>query len=114
MKSKNKMKRFNIMKIPVVLMLMLLLQSCFVAKDYTRPEISETEYLFRTDELPSDSLSMADVSWRDMFSDRYLVQYIEEGLQNNIDIRVAIQQMLAAEAYVRQGKAGYFPTLSAG
>ncbi|HLT32611.1 MAG TPA: efflux transporter outer membrane subunit [Aquaticitalea sp.] len=108
------MKRFNIMKIPVVLMLMLLLQSCFVAKDYTRPEISETEYLFRTDELPSDSLSMADVSWRDMFSDPYLVQYIEEGLQNNIDIRVAIEQMGVAEAYAKQGKAGYLPTLSAG
>lgn len=102
------------MKIPVVLMLMLLLQSCFVAKDYTRPEISETEYLFRTDELPSDSLSMADVSWRDMFSDPYLVQYIEEGLQNNIDIRVAIEQMGVAEAYAKQGKAGYLPTLSAG
>lgn len=95
-------------------MLMLLLQSCFVAKDYTRPEISETEYLFRTDQLPADSLSMADVSWKELFTDPYLVQYIEEGLQNNIDIRVAIQQMLAAEAYVKQGKAGYFPTLSAG
>tara|TARA_R110000796_G_scaffold183498_1_gene299917 strand:+ start:51779 stop:53194 length:1416 start_codon:yes stop_codon:yes gene_type:complete len=90
------------------------LQSCFVAKNYERPELQETQNLFRTDNLPSDSLSMADVSWKTLFTDAYLNQYIEEGLQNNIDIRVAIQQMLSAEAYAKQGKAGYLPTLSAG
>ncbi|MCK7589310.1 efflux transporter outer membrane subunit [Subsaxibacter sp. CAU 1640] len=90
------------------------LQSCFVAKDYQRPELPETENLYRTDNLPTDSISMADVSWKELFTDPYLVQYIEEGLQNNIDIRIAIQQMLAAEVYVKQGKASYFPTLSAG
>ncbi|WMI66820.1 efflux transporter outer membrane subunit [Aestuariibaculum sp. YM273] len=89
------------------------LQSCFVAKNYDRPEFEETENLYRTDALPSDSLSMADVSWTDMFTDSYLNQYIQEGLENNIDIRVAIQQMAAAEAYYKQGKAGYFPTLGA-
>jgi NodT family efflux transporter outer membrane factor (OMF) lipoprotein len=85
-----------------------------VAKSYERPQLEETQNLFRTDQLPMDSISMADVSWKDMFTDPYLQQYIEEGLQNNIDIRVAIQQMLAANAYSKQGKAGYFPTLSAG
>ena len=89
------------------------LQSCFVAKDYTRPEVEETENLYRTDALPTDSLSIADMSWKELFNDPYLVQYIEEGLQNNIDIRVAIQQVLAAEAYAKQGKAGFLPTLGA-
>ncbi|HAB28490.1 MAG TPA: hypothetical protein DCE27_12900, partial [Xanthomarina gelatinilytica] len=42
-----------------------------------------------------------------------LKQYIEEGLQNNLDIRVAIQQMAAAEAYMKQGKAGYLPSINA-
>jgi NodT family efflux transporter outer membrane factor (OMF) lipoprotein len=92
----------------------LSLQSCFVAKTYNRPQVKETENLFRTDALPADSLSMAEVSWKEMFTDPYLVKYIDEGLANNIDIRVAIQQMLSAEAYQKQGKAGYFPTLSAG
>ena len=31
-----------------------------------------------------------------------------------MDIRIAIQQMIAAEAYAKQGKAGYLPTLSVG
>lgn len=90
------------------------LQGCFVAKTYERPQLEETQNLYRTDALPTDSISMADVSWKELFTDSYLIKYIEEGLQNNIDIRVAIQQLLSAEAYVKQGKAGYFPTLSAG
>lgn len=89
------------------------MQSCFVAKDYVRPQLEETENLYRTDALPTDSISMADMSWKELFTDPYLVQYIEEGLQNNIDIRVAIQQVLAAEAYAKQGKAGYLPSFNA-
>lgn len=98
-------------KFAVLLFASVTLQSCFVAKDYERPEFEETPDLYRTDNLPTDSLSMADVSWKDLFTDPYLNQYIEEGLQNNIDIRIAIQQMAAAEAYAKQGKAGYLPTL---
>jgi multidrug efflux system outer membrane protein len=41
-----------------------------------------------------------------------LNQYIEDGLENNIDIRVALQQIIAAEAYYKQGKAGYLPSLN--
>ncbi len=89
------------------------LQSCFVAKDYDRPQVEEIQNLYRTDALPTDSLSMADLSWKELFTDPYLVQYIEEGLQKNIDVRVAIQQVLAAEAYAKQGKAGYLPSFNA-
>lgn len=91
----------------------LSLQSCFVAKDYERPVLEETQDLYRTDALPTDSLSMADMSWKELFTDPYLVQYIEQGLQNNIDIRVAIQQVQAAEAYAKQGKAGFLPSFNA-
>ncbi|WP_299781884.1 efflux transporter outer membrane subunit [uncultured Formosa sp.] len=98
-------------KISVLLFAVVTLQSCFVAKDYERPEFNETPDLYRTDNLPTDSTSMADVSWKDLFTDPFLNQYIEEGLQNNIDIRIAIQQMIAAESYAKQGKSGYFPSL---
>ncbi len=105
------MKIKSTYKLLLVLTMPLLLQSCFVAKNYSRPEV-ETENLYRTDNLPQDSISMADVSWRDLFNDEQLKSYIEEGLENNIDIRIALQNVVAAEAYVKQGKAGYYPTLS--
>ncbi len=105
------MKIKPIYKYLLLLSAPLLLQSCFVAKNYSRPEL-ETENLYRTDNLPKDSVSMADVSWRDLFNDDRLKQYIDTALVNNLDIRIALQNVLAAEAYVKQGKAGYYPTLS--
>ncbi|WP_405294867.1 efflux transporter outer membrane subunit [Algibacter sp. Ld11] len=90
------------------------LQSCFVAKEYDRPELIANAALYRTDNLPTDSISMADVSWKNLFTDSFLNEYITEGLENNMDVRIAIQQMAAANAYAKQGKAGYFPTLSVG
>ncbi len=90
------------------------LQSCFVAKDYQRPDEIINEDFYRTDMLTQDTLNIAEVSWRNMFTDATLQSYIEEGLENNIDIRVALQNILASEAYFKQGKAGYLPTLSGG
>ena len=108
------MRKNRIYKFVLAGALPLLLVSCFAAKEYERPEMEEiSEDLYRTDKLPEDSLNIATISWRELFSDPILTQHIEEGLQNNLDIRIAIQQMLAAEAYVKQGKASYFPTLSA-
>ncbi|MEO9954895.1 efflux transporter outer membrane subunit [Nonlabens sp.] len=99
----------------LLLIVMATLQSCFVAKDYVRPELTkETEALYRTENLPTDSVSIANLSWKTMFKDPYLQQYIEDGLKNNMDVRIAIQQMIAAQAYAKQGKAGYLPTLNVG
>lgn len=106
------MKKIVTNKLILVAFLPLLLQSCFVAKTYERPTM-ETGNLFRTDQLPQDSVSFASVSYKDLFTDEYLKTYIEKGLENNLDIRIALQRINAAEAYVKQGKAGYFPTLNA-
>ncbi|MEG3656349.1 efflux transporter outer membrane subunit [Arenibacter palladensis] len=112
---KSIIKHRSLSKGALLLVVAITLQSCFVARDYVRPDLDiETENLYRTENLPKDSVSMADVSWKDLFTDQYLEQYIEEGLQNNMDIRIAIQQIIAAEAYAKQGKAGYLPTLSVG
>ena len=107
-------KNTNLQKGFVIAVMAFTLQSCFVAKDYTRQEVKETENLYRTDNLPSDSISIATISWKTLFTDSYLNQYIAEGLQNNMDVRIAIQQMVAAEAYAKQGKAGYLPSVSLG
>lgn len=107
--KKNNMRLFKGVFIGIAF---LSLQSCFVAKDYVRPDNIVEADKFRTDRLPQDSLSMANLSWKEIFTDPVLQNYIEEGLVNNMDIRIAIQQIAIAEAYVRQGKAGYFPSLS--
>jgi len=112
MKSIIKHKNFS--RTILLVVVSFTLQSCFVAKDYARPELVETENLYRTENLPIDSISVADISWKTLFSDTYLQQYIEEGLQNNMDVRIALQQIIAANAYAKQGKAGFLPSLSVG
>lgn len=97
----------------ILLIGLFALQSCFVAKDYSRPEQEVVnEQFFRTDKIPQDSLSMANLSWREVFTDPKLAQYIETALTNNLDIRIAMQNVLTAEAYVKQGKAAYFPMIN--
>ncbi|PTX44938.1 NodT family efflux transporter outer membrane factor (OMF) lipoprotein [Christiangramia gaetbulicola] len=105
------MKRIYNIKFLIAGVGLLSLQSCFVAKEYDQPEVVEEEY-YRTDNIKQDSLNMANISWTEMFTDPILQDYINKGLENNIDIRVAMQQIIAAEAYVKQGKAGYLPTIS--
>ncbi|PZR24081.1 MAG: hypothetical protein DI539_01310 [Flavobacterium psychrophilum] len=100
-------------KIAAVVVTGILLQGCFAAKEYKRPEI-KAENLYRTEIVSQDTVSMADISWEKMFTDPVLQGYIKKGLQNNYDIRNAIQNVVAAEANLKQGKAGYLPTLSLG
>ncbi|NHE57593.1 efflux transporter outer membrane subunit [Cyclobacterium plantarum] len=100
----------NFLYLPLVF---LMLPSCFVAKDYQQSKELVDEAYFRTDLLPADSLSMAEYSWREIFTDPKLVTHIETGLQYNIDVRIALQQILAAQAYFRQGKLGQLPTVNA-
>ncbi|MCM4166527.1 Outer membrane protein OprM [Arenibacter antarcticus] len=108
------MKSARLKKYIIIASMPVLLVSCFSAKDYVQSDqVQIEEGTFRTDQLSQDSLSVAEVSWRALFTDPVLTQYIEQGLANNIDIRVALQQIVAAEAYLKQGKAGYLPTLSA-
>lgn len=89
------------------------MQSCFVAKQYNQPEDLITESSFRTDQLSTDSLSIAALPWKDLFTDNLLDGYIETALSNNMDIRIAMENIRAAEAVLKQGKAAYFPTLGA-
>ncbi len=107
------MKIQTLSKIAIVLLLSATMQSCFVAKNYERPEV-KTENLYRTDQISKDSTSLADVSWEQLFTDPILQEHIKKGLQNNLDIRIAMQTIAAANANMKQGKAGYFPTFNLG
>lgn len=95
-------------------LMMALLQACFVAKPYQKPKDLVNDSYYRTDQLPTDTANMANLSWRELFTDDKLSDYIDKALTENLDIRSAIQQIAAAEAYMKQGRAGFFPTLSAG
>lgn len=104
------MKKQNIIKGSLLIFTMFVVQSCFVAKEYVKPEVT-TDNLYRTEQI-ADSSSLASMSWDKIFTDPLLQNHISEAVQNNLDMKIALQNMAAAEATMKQGKAGYFPTLN--
>lgn len=94
--------------------LLAVVSSCMARKEYNRPNNVVDEKLYRTDMLPSDSTNIANVSWKEIFTDPILQRHISKALENNLDIRIALQSIASAEAYLKQSKAAYQPTLSVG
>lgn len=80
----------------------------------------DTRNLYRTDHLAdsaalaTDTGSMEAVSWQNLFSDTLLKKYIRAALDSNIDIRIALENINAAAAFVRQGEAAFYPSVNAG
>ena len=107
------MKKQTLYRIIPIAILGLTMQSCLVAKKYEKPEVIDEQF-YRSDKIHQDTLSMASVPWKELFSDAQLNQYIDQALQNNMDIRIALQSINAAHAYMQQGKWGYAPTLNLG
>ncbi len=92
----------------------VLLLSCMARQTYQRPNDVVSESAFRTDKLAQDSLSTAMVSWKEIFTDPILQKHITKALENNLDIRSALQNINIANSYLKQSKAAFLPTLSAG
>ncbi|MCW5914059.1 MAG: TolC family protein [Chitinophagaceae bacterium] len=97
----------------LTLMLAIVLQSCFVARPYQNPVTVDNSY-YRTEVATGDTQNLANFSWKELFTDQKLQQYITLALENNTDMMNAVQQIRIAEAYLKQGKANFLPSVSAG
>ena len=106
--------KVTIHKIILIFFVSFLVVSCHTRQNYQRANDVVDEKLFRTDAMPKDSLSMANLSWKEIFTDAVLQKHIAKALENNLDIRIALQNIASAEAYLKQSKAAYQPTISVG
>ena len=88
----------------------LSLASC-VTKKYEQPPVLSKD-LYR-DVNTTDTSSIADLSWKTLFSDDSLQNLIEQGLKENLDLKQAIERIRIAEATLYQSKAAFLPSLSA-
>lgn len=86
------------------------LSSCQVVNQYKTPEI-DTENLYR-EMASSDTTSIANIPWKDYFSDPYLIDLIEEGISNNYNLQIAHTRIQQAEASLSIAKAAYFPDVA--
>ncbi len=86
--------------------------SCSIPQHFERNTVN-TAGLYGVAES-SDSATIANKPWRAIFTDEQLQKLINEGLQNNPDLQIAIQKVIQSEAYLSQSKAALFPALSLG
>lgn len=86
------------------------LTSCQLTNKYKTPELN-TEKLYR-DETSADTVTIANIPWKEYFSDPILQSLIEEGLQNNFDMQIAYTRIKQSEANLGIARAAYFPSVS--
>lgn len=104
-------KSFLTYCLPVVL-LMAAFSSCRVSKRYQRPA-TDTLLLYR-DQNGTDTITMASMHWDQLFSDTSLQSLIREGLANNLNLKIAIQRITEAQAYLTQARGAMLPSLNGG
>lgn len=94
----------------ILLVLVLNITSCKVTDVYKKPDVG-SENIYRTEKTERDSTSIATISWEEFFADLHLQNLIQEGLNNNVDIKNAILKIAESQASLNQAKLGYYPTL---
>ena len=87
-----------------------LLAGCGIYKPYSRPEV-ETDGLYR-EISTEDTVTIASLSWRELFTDEHLQTLIEKGLEQNTDLRIARLRVEEAEAVLKNARLSYLPSVS--
>ena len=101
------------MKRPIVLICvgLLLLSGCNLYKKY-ESNVTAQDNLMGDIVNAQDTVSIGDLSWRDIFKDPSLQRLIETALVNNTDMRTTQLTIDQAKNEVMSAKWGYAPTLS--
>src|ERR1700754_2496568 len=88
----------------------VLLYSCRIGKEYKRPElVLPTQFNAVSF---ADTSSIADIAWKNFFTDTTLQSLIEKGLQYNNDLLIAIKRIDIAQQQVKQSKLLQLPDVN--
>ena len=98
-------------KIIVLTTATALLSSCGI---YTKYQPAETtpDTLYGEEVAVDDTPNFGNVNWRELFTDPQLQALIEQGLQNNTDLRSAQLQIEEAEAALMSAKLAFLPSFA--
>ncbi len=99
-------------RIIIGLLLLTGLSGCHIYRTYERPELSGVDSLYRVPAMTEDTMSLADFSWKELFTDTVLQQLIEKGIANNTDLNIARLKVREAEALLTSSKLAYLASVS--
>lgn len=88
------------------------LNSCGIYTKY-KPSTQVPEDLYGEEVALSDSAdNLGNLGWREVFTDPYLRELIEQGLQNNTDLQSAQWRVEEAEATLMSAKLAFLPSFA--
>lgn len=90
----------------------LVMTSCGIYKSYTRPDDIRTDDLYGTDYESTDTVTIADIRWQEMFTDPRLQALIETGLANNTDMQSAHWRVEEARAALQSARLAFLPSFN--
>jgi outer membrane protein, multidrug efflux system len=84
----------------------VVLVGCKMGKDYQRPQVQLPQQFSSTAQAQSfaDTSSIADIAWKEFFTDPTLQELITRGITYNNDLQVAIKRIDIANAQAKQAK----------
>lgn len=89
----------------------LSLTACNIYKPYIRPQI-QTEKLYGMEYSVNDTLSMASLSWKEVFTDTILQNLIKRALQKNTDMQSALLRIDEAKATLTAARLAFLPSFA--
>lgn len=110
-KKKYGMKKAHIL---VIIIAVLALSSCQSYKNFSAPPEIDTKGIVRGISNNGDTITIADIPWKEYFTDPDLQVLIAEGLQQNIDLQIALSRIKQAEASLSISDGNRLPDVSAG
>lgn len=88
------------------------LNACHIYRDYELPaSVVVSDSLYRRP-VSEDTVSLASLSWKVLFTDPQLRKLIEDGLACNTDLRIARLKVKETEALLMTSRLAYLPSLS--
>lgn len=90
------------------------LSGCAVGPKYQRPPVTPPPAFRAAPAQTTDTASLADEKWFELFKDPQLQELIRKALINNYDVREAAARVEASRAILGITRADQLPTISAG
>jgi len=107
-----KMKKY-ITKIVMVAILITTLISCSVSKDIETPKDALPEN-FRNASVSKDTTSIADLEWKNFFTEKDIIKLIDEAVIRNNDLQIATKNIEIAQYRFTQSKWNNVPQINLG
>lgn len=99
-------------RIGILFALSCLMTGCGIYKNYSRPDMNIDSLYRNTSMIMVDTVNIASMSWRDLFTDLQLQMLITKGIERNTDLAIARLQVEETQATLTKARLSYLPSLN--